>query len=75
MRDAGEHVGALGDLALDTVTHDVESMRGLADFERALGGEVGHFAAFTKIIGGLSKAAHGPHLAAQVSRRHAEQQH
>ncbi len=74
MADAGEHLGALPDLAADALAHLDEGGGGLAHLARALGLEVGDVAALAERFGGLGEAADGPHLLAQEEDRDAEQQ-
>ena len=70
MADAGKHIRALADLALDTVAHVEESGRGLAHLGRARRLELGMVAALAEIVGGDGEAADRPHLVAHEQGCH-----
>ena len=71
--DAGQHLGALRDLAADAGAHLVEgAARDLAHLGGAVEDELADIAALAEIIGGLRQALDRPHLAAHEQRRHGE---
>ena len=71
--DAGEQLGALGDLAPDALAHDDEGGRRLAHLAGALGLEIAHRQALAEAVGGLGEAAHRADLVAQEEDGDGEQ--
>jgi hypothetical protein len=71
----GQQLGALADVAQDAVPHQVERVRRLADFQRALQAHVAHVPALAEALGGARQAADGPDLEPQeVERQRRERQ-
>ena len=73
MRDAGEHLGALADLAPDPVAHLIEGDRGLTHFERALDLAERHRAALAEALRGGGQAPQRLDLVAQEQGRDRQQ--
>ena len=71
MADAGQHFGALADMALDALAHGDEGLGGAAHFGGAIGLEVRHGAALAEAVGGARQPLDRPHLVAQEQDRHA----
>ncbi len=75
MADAGEHGGALVDLALDALAHLVEGDRRLAHLAGAARGEIGHGAALAEIVDGGGQSEDRADLVAQEDDGDGEQHH
>ena len=73
VRHAGEHLGALADLALDALAHANKGHRGLPHFEGAFGFDERHRPALAEFLGGGRQAAQRLHLVAQEDCRNRQQ--